>query len=201
MSDNPYQTPDWQSGYYSDTQRMAPVANHPGMVGHVRTLAILCIVQGSLELMFGLLYVVLGFVMPQIIQAAMRNNANPPANAPDPQVMNAIMMGVYVGGGVVTLLAGSLCVFAGIRNLRFRGRLLTLVAVVLGMGSVFTCYCAPTAIALAVYAFIVMLNPQVIAAFEIAKQGLNGDQILAAFYGNIKLQQPMPPGSPPQSTF
>jgi hypothetical protein len=63
---------------------------------------------------------------------------------------------------------------------------------VIGMGSVLSCYCAPTGIALLVYGLIVYLNPAVKLAFEMGAQGIPASQILATFVP-FRGGPPMPP--------
>lgn len=64
----------------------------------------------------------------------------------------------------------------------YKGRLFGIVTMTLGaVMSVFTCYCAPTAIGLSVYGMIIYLNPAVKQAFEMRKSGLKGKQILEQF--------------------
>ncbi len=45
----------------------------------------------------------------------------------------------------------------------------------------FTCYCAPTAIALGVYGLITYLNYEVAQAFVMGEAGRTREEILAAF--------------------
>ena len=48
---------------------------------------------------------------------------------------------------------------------------------------VLTCYCLPTAVALAVYGLIVYLNPEVSEAFRMGEAGSEPAEIVAAFPG------------------
>jgi hypothetical protein len=70
---------------------------------------------------------------------------------------------------------------AGIRNYKFRGRTLGLIALGGGMVTVMTCYCAPTAIGLGVYGLITYLNPEVAQAFAMGEAGTSRDDILSAY--------------------
>ena len=88
---------------------------------------------------------------------------------------------MYGGIGVVVFLIGVLQVYAGIRNLSFKGRTVGIVALSLGILTAFTCWCAPTSLGLAIYGFIVYLSPAVTHAFQLRKEGVSKDNILARF--------------------
>jgi hypothetical protein len=182
---NPYQSPKWDS---------QPPRQDFGMVHQVRVVCILMGVQGVLELLAGLLYGAMGIFMPVMIQQMQQDPAFQKGNGPDPEVMFWIFGGVYMGMGAIAILAGVLHIWAGIRNYSFRGRTLGLVAMILGLGSMATCYCLPTTIAIAVYGLIVYLNGPVIRAFDLGRQGLDSDQILATF-------SPSYPAYPPPDQF
>jgi hypothetical protein len=79
------------------------------------------------------------------------------------------------------LVVGALRIVAGLFNLRYRRRLLGMTALGLGLMLIFTAYCAPTAIALAVYGLIVYLNEAVIAAFNMGDRGCKPAEIRATF--------------------
>ena len=89
---------------------------------------------------------------------------------------------VYGGAAIAALAAALLHVVAGLRNYRFRGRILGIVALAAGMVTLFTCYCLPTAVALGVYGLIVYLNGEVSDAFRMAEAGQSAEQIFAAFH-------------------
>ncbi len=94
----------------------------------------------------------------------------------------ASFVGWFYGGiGVALLAIGILQIYAGIRNLSFKGRTVGIVALSFGILTVFTCWCAPTAIGLAIYGLIVYLSPAVTHAFQLRKDGVSKDNILARF--------------------
>jgi MFS family permease len=151
------------------------------MVQQVTVIAILMIVQGALEAAMGLLYLALG---PAMIWFGMQPGGGPPG--PQEQTMAMVVSVVYVCLGLVTLVAGVLNVWAGIRNLNYRGRTLGMVALISGTVSVFTCYCAPTAIALLVYGLIVYLSDDVKHAFALGEEGKSADQVRAQFERRVR---------------
>jgi hypothetical protein len=161
-------SPQWTSDYFRDAAGNAARPSR-GLVGHVPIVAILLLVQGGLELLFGLFclaYCGLAFVLPPEAMAGL-----------DVSVV-AIFMGVF---GVMGLLCGSLRIAAGLANWNYRRRLLGITALGVGLVSMFTFYCAPTAIALGIYGLIVYVNESVIAAFELGSQGRSKAEIQAAF--------------------
>lgn len=165
---------------------MGPMPYYPppasrGMVKHVPVLAILMIVQGALEVLMGLGLIGMGAFFPMMMQGEMAQQAGPPGGPP-PEAMTWVLLAIYGGMGVVVLIGAVLHIFAGIRNYKFRGRVLGFVALIAGMvTTLMTCYCAPTAIALGVYGLICFLNPEVTHAFAMAKAGKKKDEILATF--------------------
>jgi hypothetical protein len=150
------------------------------MVKHVPIVAILMIVQGCLETLMGLMLVAMGGFFPVMMQMEMQQQENRPQELP-PEAMTWILLVVYGGLGLLTLVAAGLHIFAGIRNLKYRSRTLGLIALAGGMVTVFTCYCAPTSIALGVYGLVTYLNAEVTQAFALGESGRTRQEIEAAF--------------------
>ena len=183
--DNPYQSPSPSpiGGTNFGVPPVAPVFVRSGLVGQVRVVSILMIVEGVLELLFGSFYLVMGIVMPTFLNVAMKNDPNFRKGAgADPEMMMWVMGAVYLGGGALAAIGGGVRIFAGIRNYQFRNRVLGIVSCILGLGSIMTCYCTPTSVGLAIYGLIVLFNGPVTAAFQLREQGYSPDQILAMTY-------------------
>lgn len=170
FSDNPYQTPNVGGD---------PNVPRRGMVNQVRVVAILGAVQGSLELVMSAIYLFLGgmftFMRPDMIRQGNQQGD------PGAEVMANMMPIVFfvLGGGMILLAI--LRIIASVRNYFFRNRVLGIVAMCLGLVSSFTCYCAPTSIAIAVYGLIVMFNREVAEAFELRTKGATADEVLTTF--------------------
>jgi hypothetical protein len=167
VSPTPQQPPDWSSDYFRDAHARPGGRREAGLVGHVPIVAVLLMVQGALEICFGLFggaFLALVYLVPHEDFTSMRG------------------LGIFL---TILAMPAALCgvvrIVAGIFNLRFRRRGLGLVALGLGLFSLATGYCAPTAIALAVYGLIVYVNEPVIAAFEMADSGRTPAEIRAAF--------------------
>jgi len=182
FSDNPYAAPPMPSDRLATAPYpVAPGAAGRGMTRHVPVVAILMMVQGGLELLAGLGLVGMGvFFVVMMRMEQVRGNAAGPPDVP-PEAMGWIMLGMYGGMGLIALIAGGLHLFAGMRNYRFRSRTLGFVALAGGLAAMFTCYCAPTAIALGVYGLITYMNPEVAQAFAMGEAGRTREEILAAF--------------------
>jgi hypothetical protein len=192
---NPYQSPNYQPQHFQDPAFQPPAgANEYGWVSQTRIVAILNMVQGGLELPVGLMYVGLAFFFPAIVKLDQANNPNFRNEAP-PEEMIWFLFAVYMTIGVCVILSGVLRLWAGFSNYRFRGRMLGIVSLVLGMVSVFSCYCAPTGLAILIYGLIVLLNTAVKMAFDMGDQGMSTDQILAAFMP-YRPAAGQPPASP-----
>jgi hypothetical protein len=156
-----------------------PAPAGQGMVKHVTVICILMIIQGVLEALMGLGLVALGGFFPVMMQMEMQEVEPPPDMSAE--AVSWILLVTYGGLGVLTLIAAALHIIAGIRNYSFRNRVLGLVALAGGMVTMFTCYCAPTAVALGVYGLVTYLNPEVTQAFAMAESGRSRDEILGAF--------------------
>ncbi len=176
FSDNPYADPQLPSDGMPGPHGV-PMGR--GMVGHVTLVSIMMIVQGALEIIVGLFMVGMGVSMPFVFRMQQGTQGLPP-NFPA-ESMSWFLLIMYGGLGIVTLIAAGLHIAAGIRNYRFRNRTLGLVALIGGMVTVFTCYCAPTSIALGVYGLITYLNPEVGHAFAMGASGSTRSEILAIF--------------------
>lgn len=164
-SPNPYQSPP------------TPAPARSNMVGHVTIVAIFMLIQGGLECLMGALLSAMGPLMFTMMSQVQ----NQPGVQPPPKQMIGIMTGVYLVLGIAVLTAGILKIVAGIRNLKYRGKILGIVAMASSLVTVFTCYCAPTALGLLIYGLIVYLNADVSRAFAMGDQGMSADQIKASF--------------------
>jgi len=122
------------------------------MVKHVPYVAIFMIVEGGLELLPAGVMTALGIATAFGIArgSELGGNIIPPE----------LTFVVFILGPAL-FAAGVFKVLAGLRNLKMRDRTMGLIA----LGSCFiaipTCYCAPTALGLAVYGLVVYLNADV----------------------------------------
>lgn len=183
LMSNPYESPFEVTAAPFATSRPLPPPQAPGLVGQVRIVAILMIVQGVLELLMGCFLVGMSIMAVTVMKDAFANNPGmpPPGQGPSPEVMGNIVFGTYLAMGLGAFVLGLLHCYAGYQNFNFRGRVLGIVASLAGLGAVFTCYCLPTGIALCIYGLIVHCNPSVAAAFQMQAEGYSGDAILATF--------------------
>jgi hypothetical protein len=146
------------------------------MVGQVTAVAILMIVQGVLEIGIGLLLLVMSVFIPMMMEEAVKQQPQPPPPGLDAFPLQ-VMTTVYAAMASAGILAGIIHIIGGIMGLRYRGRTLGIVALLLGLVSVATCYCSVTTIGLAVYGLIVYFNADVAHAFELASQGMPVSEI------------------------
>ncbi len=177
---NPYQSP--ASPPDRAEQTILPRRQLSGAVRHVPVVAVLLIVHGVLA-------VALGLVIVRALQVRLRgleleapaSSAGAPVEAAvdDLQPMRIILW-VLLGAGWAIVLIGLLQLHAGARNYSFRRRKLGIAALAAGAALTLTCYCAPTALALAVYGLIVYCNRGAAAAFAMGEQGVARHEILAA---------------------
>ena len=120
----------------------------------------------------------MGFAMRE---GLMDNPQFQQGNGPPPEVMINMMSWGYGGVGVVVGIIGVLSILAGYRNWKFKGRTLGIVSLVAGLGTILSCYCLPTSLALCIYGLIVYLNGPVAAAFRMGEEGYSGDEITMTF--------------------
>ncbi len=133
--DNPYQSPQEPSTPFGSG--LPTDMNHRprGLVGHVRALAILMVVQGALDLVMACF---LG-VMAVVIGPLMSQAEAPRAGGPPPEQMSWLVIIIYGGMAAAMLVVALLHIVAGVQNWRFRGRVLGIVALASGAFSLLTC--------------------------------------------------------------
>ncbi len=164
---------------------------------HIKVVAILLIVQGGLEAIMGILLCIMGPVMMTVMQSA-----PPPSgggSAPPPELFGAI----YIGMGVISLIASIIKIIAGVRNVSFKSRTLGFIGLGSCLLSIASCYCMPTALGVGIYGLIVYVNERAAEAFRLAETGMPTDQVLATIDGTMMgppgpyPPQPYPPQYPP----
>jgi hypothetical protein len=154
------------------------------MVKHVPTVAILLVIQGALEVCAGLFASLYALVYGALAFVPWSEQVEADPNQLPAETLSAILGGaglvfLLIAFGITAL--GSLKIVAGIFNFRYRKRTLGLVALMSAFGSLLTCYCGPTGIALAAYGLFVYLDRAVTKAFDLGEQGLSSDDILRSF--------------------
>ena len=142
----------------------------------IRVVAIFLIVHGVLLLIMGGFLIGISIFMPGMIAAQQQKMQQPP-NGPSVAQMQTILFATYISMGIAGVIPGIIQIVAGILNFWLKGRILGIVALVMGSISIGTCYCAPTSIALLVYGLIIYLNNSAVQAFALAKQGLTWSDI------------------------
>jgi hypothetical protein len=144
-------------------------------------IASLFIAQGVLLLLMGGYLIVLGVFMGNMDQF-MPPNAQQPAEFQDMMDTQTTIMlwGFGIVGGVIVIIA-FLHFIAAYLGFTYKGRVFGIVTMIAGLLSMFSCYCAPTAIGLAVYGMIIYFNPAVTKAFALGKSGMKKQEILSHF--------------------
>ena len=159
MSSNPFS--DSQQTPYA-FQSQVPIGGDDSYVKQLPVVGILSIVQASLELMVAAM-LGLAAVMIGVVQ-------NNPALMKQPNVPPVFWM--IVGYGVIASAVGVVALLrlmSGIMILRRRARMFSMVVSILGLATVFTCYCSLTSVGICVYSLVVLIQPSVIAEYEKAK--------------------------------
>jgi len=181
MSENPYDSPAVFSDQPAD---LTPGSERPvGMLAHVPVLAAFMIFQGALCVLGGFSCVLLAIFAAMMVMGEGGPEAPPDM---DRETFSALMFAVYAGLGAVVGLPGLVTLWSGIQLLRFKGRVLGMLATFVGLISGLFCYCLPTGMALMIYGLIVLSNAEVRVAFEMRSEGRSFRQIMSYFYGPIQ---------------
>lgn len=180
-SDNPYSMPVEAKGY-----NPGPLPGGGGGGTYVRQVKALCIcmmAQGVLEVLVGIGYAAMGFVMPAMMFNQVGQGGGPAIPPEQQQMMQLVFWLVYGGGGLATLIAGVVRIVAGIRGLSMRGYALGVTSHFLGLLSLLSCYCLPTSMALCVWGSIVYFNAEVKQAFKLVADGHEPAEVEARMSG------------------
>jgi hypothetical protein len=155
----------------------------PGLsyVKQINVIAILTLVQGGLLLVMGIFYSFYAVFVGNMQQwMPPEERARMQEQGADFGFQIIFWAGIVIGS--LVFLCGILHIIAGYRNLKYRGRIFSIVTWILGLGACLTCYCLPTSIGLLVYGLIIYLNPATARAFELRESGLSKDEIDRKFY-------------------
>jgi hypothetical protein len=144
------------------------------VVNQVQVVAILMIVNGSLVSLMGLFYALMGPTMFALMRLA---PPGPPGGPGPGTTETTILSLIYPAIGLPVLTAGVLNIVAGVRSLKFRGRVFALVALFANLVPVFTCYCMPTCVGLMIYGLIVFFQSDVARAFERVAAGVPPERL------------------------
>ena len=182
--DNPYQnTPGsfddgWRFG--PSDGRDLPPGRDPGMVGHVPIVGWLLIGHSILALVFGVLLVLMPFLVLEQVTEALQEN--PAFRDFTPEELRSLVSTIYLVMGIGLIILALLSLFAGIQMLRFRmyplgvmGFLSCFLTLLTGF------YCCLTGFPIGIYGLVVLFNSPVRQAFELGRQGYTSSQIRAAF--------------------
>lgn len=153
-----------------------------GMIGHIPILAVLMVIQGVLELLMAVAFAGYAVLMPEMFQEMQKQAAKQGGQGGGmPAAMPAWLTTVGVALAIVILIIGALTIYSGLNVYRFRGRVMAIVMLGAGLSLIFTCYCFPTALALAIYGLITLLNPSVKYGFDLRAQGHAAQDIQRLF--------------------
>jgi hypothetical protein len=150
------------------------------VVGQVKIVGILMMVNGMTVALMGVLYAAMGPLMMAVMPPPPAGGGGPP------QELFLVIYGVQGG---VTLLCGILNVIAGYRVMTMRNRVFGIVALFTNLISLMTCYCILTSVAMMIYGLIVLFQPDVGRAFEMVKGGATPEEAVRRFtrsYGDVR---------------
>lgn len=172
MSDNPYAAIDPSNA--SDPTAFLPGPEHIATIRQVKTIAILQIVLGLVEMLVSAILIGFGFLMAYGVGL---QESMPPGQ----KETFFMLKFFYWGAGAVILHTSFLRLLSGVYGVWYRGYWLTVISLFAGLVTTFTCYCAPLSIGLCIYGLTVYFNPAVVYAFSLARQGMSQQEIFDRF--------------------
>ena len=173
IRDSPYAAP--VKSYAPENQDYANPAYSP-FVWQVQIAGIVMVIQGVLELLFGMYLMFLFFVLPGFMGAP-SGTSNP---AQQQQMIDIITYYMGIGGPVLMLL-GIARIAAGILGIQYRARVFGIVINCIGLLSIISFYCLPTALVVCIYTCIIYFNRATVQAFAMKANGSKIGQIHAHF--------------------
>ena len=180
MSENPFESPQPDEAKSSETFDYQHDGSGRTFVRQVSVVASLMIVQGALMVLFALfcagyaLFVDnIETLLPAQEQAEFRK-----ALPEGQRVILTSMFGLIGGAsGILSILF----ITAGCMNLGLHYRGFGIATLLMGLGTMLTCYCAITGVPLTIYGLIIYFNPAVGEAFRMRKSGMTKQEVLATF--------------------
>ena len=180
MSHNPFEAPQPAETKVVETTEYVHDGSGRTYVRQVSVVASLMIAQGILMFVFAVGCIGYSIVFANIDEiVAADEKANFQNSFPEStQLMVTSIFGFWGALGII--LAPLYCV-AGVLNLGLRARGVGIAALLVGLGTALTVYCAITGIPLSIYGLIIYFNPAVAEAFRLRKTGLDKHEVLSTF--------------------
>lgn len=159
---NPYASNSPYASTSQQSPQSMPFYETDAYVKQLPVVGTLVIVQGVLEGLMAVMGIVMVVAMGLLSGQAQfqkeMQNVGPGASP-------VFLIIVYGAIAVVMSVIAIVRIASGVMILRRKNRMFAIVSTILCIGSVFTCYCGPTSIAICVYALIILLHPTVERAF------------------------------------
>ena len=173
--DNPYQSPGNDEPAPLEILPDEESTFDPRTIGkakYVPWVAILLIAHGTLMFLVAIALIgIIAFVVPNITQQIEKQQEaqrqqNPNAPQLTKEGMATMLYGMYGAVAAIVSVIGIIDIYAGIRNYGYHNRTLGIITLVLNMGAILTCWCAPLSIALMIFGLIIYLSPDTDQAFR-----------------------------------
>ncbi len=173
--DNPYQSPANDDPAPLEILSDEEATFDPRTIGkakYVPWVAILLLIHGALMFLAAIaLIVVITIMVPNITQQIEKQQeAQRQQNPNGPQLTKegtaTMLYAMYGSVAAIVSVIGIIDIYAGIRNYGYHNRTLGIITLVLNMGSILTCWCAPLSIALMIFGMIIYLSPESDRAFR-----------------------------------
>jgi hypothetical protein len=158
MSTNPFASPSEHASY----QPPVPPGDDT-FVKQIPIVGIFMIVEGVMELLYGLFMTGFAFVFP--VMLANDPNFKKQMDPNMPFGPETFLFALYFAMGCGPLIAGIVRTISGVLVVQRRARTFAITANILGFLAITGCYCIPTGLAASIYALVVLLQTPVAMAF------------------------------------
>lgn len=180
MDTNPFESP--RSGAW-DAQRLPEPGQLAGRgyLQQISVISLLMLIQGGLLMIMFVTLLVYSLILgriPAMVPLAERPRMQQQVPV---ELLWAATAGLLLLAGFLLLLA-LMHFLAGYWGLQLKGRMFSIVTLVLGLGAGLTLYCAPTAIGLAIYGMVVYFHPAAQQAFALRSLGLSKAEVEERFH-------------------
>jgi hypothetical protein len=91
--------------------------------------------------------------------------------------------------GVAVFLVGVARILAGLKIRQYHSRSFGIVAMYLGLVSIFSCYLLPTSLGVSGFGLVVLLHPDVESAFNMGEEGKSPEEIQASFTVDVSKKE------------
>ena len=143
-----------------------------GKASEVPTVGTLMIVHGVSMIVAACCVIgMFSHFLPQLAQQIenqqqVQRRQNPNGPQLSKEGMTTLLYALYGGMSAALFVIGVVGIIAGLKNCGYRSRVFGIISLVLNMGSILFCWCAPFSLGLLIFGLIIYLSPEADRAFN-----------------------------------